>query len=103
MTPEDFKRASERTLKEGWLHRSLVAFDIACNVIILRGQQDETISAHAWRASILGKRWGRVLTWCLGKIQANHGELAAVGDLTRAKVRVAVLSKALGVQEASCH
>lgn len=82
---------------EGWAHRSIVAFDIAVNVIILRGQQDETISTHAYRAARAGKRWGRLMTWWLCLFQRNHGKAAAAGDLQRAKTRVAVLSKILGL------
>jgi hypothetical protein len=89
--------AEAKAAAEGWIHRALVAFDIAVNVIILRGQQDETISAHSWRAVVEGKTWGRWMTQWLDWIQPFHGQKAAAGDLERAQVRVAVLSKALGV------
>ena len=89
--------AEGRAAREGWLHRSLVAFDIAFNVIVLRGQQDETISTHSWRAQQEGKAWGKAMCWWLNGFQPNHGFKAAAGDLERAKARVAVLSKALGV------
>lgn len=90
--------AESKAAAEGWLHRALVAFDIAVNVIILRGQQDETISAHSWRAAVEGKLWGKAMTKWLDWIQPCHGQKAAAGDLERAMVRVAVLSKALGVK-----
>lgn len=89
--------AEGRAAHEGWLHRMLVAFDIAFNVIVLRGQQDETISTHSWRAQQEGKAWGKAMCWWLNGFQPNHGFKAASGDLERAKSRVAQLSKMLGV------
>lgn len=93
----DVAIAEAQAAQELWWHRSLVTFDISVNVILLRGQQDETISAHAWRASVEGKLWGRAMNGWLCWIQPNHGQKAAAGDLIRAKNRVLVLSKALGV------
>ena len=89
--------AEGRSSREGWLHRMLVAFDIVFNVIVLRGQQDETISTHSWRAQQEGKAWGKAMCWWLDGFQPNHGFKAASGDLERAKSRVAQLSKMLGV------
>ncbi len=86
-----------RASREGWLHRALVAFDIAFNVIILRGQPDETISTHSWRAQQEGKTWGKWMCLWLDGFQSAHGFKAASGDLQRAKSRVAQLSKLLGV------
>jgi hypothetical protein len=86
-----------KAAKESWPHRMLVAFDIAFNVIVLRGQQDETISTHSWRAQQEGKLWGKAMCWWLDGFQQNHGQKAASGDLERAKSRVAQLSKLLGV------
>lgn len=94
----DVPTVMAKAAKEGWAHRSLAAFDIAFNVIVLRGQQDETISTHAWRAAQKGKLWGRVMCWWLNLFQATHGQHAACGDLERATVRVAILKKALGIQ-----
>lgn len=94
----DVAAAELRASKESWLHRSLAAFDIAFNVIVLRGQQDETISTHSWRAAQEGKLWGKAMTLWLDGFQPNHGPRAASGDLERATVRVAVLKKALGLQ-----
>ena len=91
--PEMMEQAS----KEGWIHRCLVALDIVINVILLRGQQDETISSHSWRAMNGGKLWGRAMCWWLNLFQENHGFKAACGDLERATVRCEVLKKALGV------
>jgi hypothetical protein len=95
--PDDIPAAMAKAASEKWVHRSLAAFDIAVNVILLRGQQDETISTHSWRAAQLGKLWGRAMCWWLNLFQPNHGPLAACGDLVRAMTRVAVLKKALGI------
>lgn len=93
----DVAKAEASASQEWWPHRMLVAFDIAFNVIVLRGQQDETISTHSWRANQEGKLWGKLMTKWLNGFQPNHGWKAASGDLERAKSRVSVLSKALGV------
>lgn len=86
--------------KEGWPHRAICAFDIFVNVVLLRGQQDETISTHSWRAAQMGRLWGKAMCWWLNLFQKDHGPQAAAGDLERATVRVAVLTtvltKALG-------
>ena len=93
----DIPKAESQAAAEGWLHRSLVAFDIAFNVIVLRGQQDETISTHAWRAQQEGKLWGKLICKWLDGFQPNHGIRAASGDLERALARASVLKKALGL------
>jgi hypothetical protein len=93
----DILTAMTASSKEGWVHRALVAFDIACNVIFLRGRQDETISSHSWRAAKEGKRWGKAMTWWLCLFQANHGEKAACGDLQRAIAATGFLKNALGL------
>jgi hypothetical protein len=89
--------AEGKASQEGWPHRMLVAFDIAFNVIVLRGQQDETISSHSGRAALEGKTWGKWMSWWLSGFQPNHCYKAMAGDLERAKSRVEVLSKVLGV------
>jgi hypothetical protein len=63
--PTDIPTVMAKVTQEGWLHRSLCAFDIAVNVILLRGQQDETISTHSWRAQQEGKLWGKAMCWWL--------------------------------------
>lgn len=93
----DIDAAEARDAAEGWLHRSLSAFDIAFNVIVLRGQQDETISTHSYRAQLEGKRWGKIMMAWLNWFQPNHGPLATTGDYYRASVRVAILKKILGI------
>ena len=95
--PGDIAAAEARAAAEGWLHRSLAAFDIAFNVIVLRGQQDETISTHAYRAAVAGRFWGKLMCRWLDWFQPNHGPKAASGDLERATARVAVLNRLLGV------
>lgn len=93
----DIPLAEAQAAAEGYLHRALVAFDIFVNVVLLKGQQDETISTHCWRASLEGKTWGDVMCWWLNLFQDNHGPQAASGDLLRATERCEVLKKALGL------
>lgn len=93
----DPAKAQEQIRHESRAHRWLVAFDIFCNVTFFNGQQDETISAHAWRAAQQGKLWGKLMTKWLGWFQLNHGAKAAAGDLERAQEREAVEKKALGL------
>jgi hypothetical protein len=93
----DIAAAEARDAAEGWLHRSLSAFDIAFNVIVLRGQQDETISTHSYRAFLEGKLWGKVMNKWLSWFQPNHGPLATTGDYFRASVRVKILKGILGI------
>ena len=97
--PADVSEAEDIASREGWILRSLVAFDIACNVIIFWGEQDETISTHAWRDSLENKLWGRLMNRWLEWWQPNHGLRAASGDLQRATVRVLILKKVLGVKD----
>lgn len=95
--PADVPIQEIRASQEGWPHRCLVALDVFVNVVVLRGQPDETISAHSWRASLDGKLWGRLMCRWLDGFQDQHGPKAASGDLQRAKSRVVQLSKLLGV------
>lgn len=94
-TPGDVAEAERQAAAEWWPHRSLVALDIFYNVVVLRGQQNETISTHAWRASLLGHRWGIAMCVWLDWWQPNHGPQAASGDLQRSTARVSILSKLL--------
>lgn len=96
-TVNDIPQALAKAQAEGWIHRSLAAFDIAVNVIGLRGQQDETISTHSYRAFLEKKLWGKCMCWWLNGFQANHGPKAACGDYVRARNRVAILNKILGL------
>ena len=98
MTPENIQAAMVRSNNENRIHRWLDAFDIFLNVTFMNGQNDETMSAHCWRASCEGHLWGRAMNWWLEGFQPNHGYQAACGDLQRAVNRVAVEKKALGLQ-----
>lgn len=89
--------AQAKAAHEGRLLRLAVAFDIFINVLLLNGQEDETISTHAWRAKLEGKRWGKAVSWWLDLFQPGHGAQAAAGDLERAEERIAVEKKALGL------
>lgn len=93
----DVSAAEARASSEGWPHRVLVVLDIFLNVIVLFGKQDQTMSTHAWLASLEDKTWGKWMTTWLSWFQPNHGPLAASGDLARASAQVTQLSKSLGV------
>jgi hypothetical protein len=97
MTPENIKAAMARANDESRIHRWLDAFDIFLNVTFMNGQNDETMSAHAWRASLEGHAWGVAMNWWLNGFQPNHGYQAACGDLQRALNRVECEKKALGL------
>jgi hypothetical protein len=98
MTPENIQAAMARSNDESRVHRWLDAFDIFLNVTFMNGQNDETMSAHCWRAAQAGHLWGRAMNWWLEGFQPNHGYQAACGDLQRAINRIAVEKKALGLQ-----
>lgn len=85
LTPEQVKEQEAQAAKEGWVHRDLVAVDIAANVVVFKGQPDETISSHAARAATKGKWWGRTLSRFLNLFQKDHGAKAQAGDLERAE------------------
>jgi hypothetical protein len=97
-TPDNIQAAMARANNESRAHRWLDAFDIFLNVTFMNGQNDETMSAHAWRASLEGRRWGVAMNWWLDGFQPNHGYQAACGDLQRARNRVECESKALGLK-----
>lgn len=97
--PADIPTAEAQAAAEGWVHRILVAFDIFWNVAGWRGQADETISTHSYRAFLEGKLWGKFMNRWLGWFQPNHGAKAASGDLLRATVRVAILRKILNLPQ----
>ena len=48
------------------------------------GNEDETISSRAARASLAHKKWGEVLSAFLDKFQPDHGAGACAGDVERA-------------------
>ena len=97
MNPANIAKAMAKSNDESRIHRWLDAFDIFLNVTFMNGQNDETMSAHAWRASLEGKLWGRAMNWWLCGFQPNHGYQAACGVLQRALNRAAVEKKALGI------
>ena len=99
LDPNQTQQQEQQAAKEGWLHRSLVAFDQGVNVILLRGLPDETISAHASRAALAGKGWGKALSGFLNLFQKDHGPKAQAGDLERAKNIEQVEEKSGGIDE----
>src|SRR5271156_1485869 len=98
-TPANIVLAMAKSNNEGRIHHWLNAFDIFLNVTFMNGQNDETMSAHAWRASVEGKWGGIAMNWWLNGFQPNHGYQAACGDLQRALNRAAVEKKALGLPQ----
>lgn len=97
-SPDNIKLAMAKSNLEGRVHHWLNAFDIFLNVTCLNGQNDETMSAHCWRASTQGHWWGIAMNWWLEGFQPHHGYQAACGDLQRALNRAAVEKKALGIE-----
>lgn len=95
--PADVPVAEAKAATEKYWHRVLVALDIFLNVVVLFGNQGETMSTHAWRASLQGKLWGKLMNRWLNGFQAYHGPQAASGDLERASVMVSLLRKLLHV------
>jgi hypothetical protein len=85
LDPGSTQQQEAQAAHEGWVHRSLVAFDQAVNVIVLRGQPDETISSHSARAALEGKKWGVVMSKFLNLFQKDHGAKAIAGDEQRAE------------------
>jgi hypothetical protein len=96
--PRDVAKAEEKAASEPWWHRQLVALDIWMNALFFNGFSGETMSTHAWRASLEGKWWGVAMNWWLNGFQAQHGPQAASGDLWRSQTEVNRLKKLLGVQ-----
>jgi hypothetical protein len=96
-SPENIKRAMDKSNHESRIHRWLVAFDIFLNVTFMNGQNDETMSAHCWRASLEGHKWGKAMNWWLNGFQPHHGYQAACGDLQRSLNRAECERKALGL------
>ena len=82
-------------LKEGYVHRALVALDQFANVLF-GGNPDETISARSARAAARGDKLGKFMVWWLDKLQPDHGTLAESGDLAGAEEIVEIEKKALG-------
>ena len=95
--PVDVPKAEAKAAAEGYLHRALVAFDIFLNVIVLAGRQGETISSHAFIASLEGKLWGKLTNAWLNGFQSQHGAQAASGDLERSTVEAERLKKVLKI------
>jgi len=79
--------SSDRT----WMKLFAVGFDVFIN-IITGGTFDITISARAGMAEIDGKKWGKYMSYWLGKCEKNHCQLAIQADIDRAKLVIAQLS-----------
>lgn len=84
-TPAEIPEAEARAAREGYVHRCLVALDMMLNVWLFRGNPDETISTHAWRAAKRGVVAAKVLLWWLDLLDPHHGHLAAAADIERGR------------------
>lgn len=92
--------------QEKYLHRVAVALDICANVL-LKGREDETISARVRRLSDTYKGlsanpliWiAKVLNGWLNFVEFNHGHGAEIGDLVRAESEEQTEDSNLGVKE----
>lgn len=96
--PQDVPTAEAKAAAEAWWHRQLVALDVWMNSIFFNGYAGETMSTHAWRASLTGVWWGKAMNWWLNGFQAQHGPQAASGDLWRACAEQARLLKLLNIK-----
>lgn len=95
--PDNVPAAEAKAAAEPWWHRQLVALDVWMNSLFFNGYACETMSTHAWRASLEGKWWGKAMNWWLNGFQAQHGPQAASGDLERAISEVTRMKKMLGL------
>jgi len=96
--PQDVPTAEAKAAAEAWWHRQLDALDIWMNSFFFNGYSGETMSTHAWRASLSGVWWGKAMNWWLNGFQAQHGPQAASGDLERSCAEVERLKKLLGIK-----
>lgn len=94
LTPQQVAYQEARAAKEGWIHRTLVAFDQFWNVAT-DGLPDETISSRSERDAMKGEFLGKLMTHGLDLIQADHGEKAEAGDLERSTTIAETESTAL--------
>jgi len=95
--PDDVAKAEAHAANEPWWHRQLVALDIWMNSFFFNGFSGETMSTHAWRASLRKKWWGVAMNWWLNGFQPQHGPQAACGDLWRSTTEASRLKKTLGI------
>jgi hypothetical protein len=97
MADFDAEQYEKRAAGEGYLHRTLVGLDQFVNVLT-GGLPDETISARSQRAADRGNKFGKFMSWWLGKIQSQHGKKAEAGDEARAERVEDTEANALGEQ-----
>lgn len=63
-----------------YLLNILIWIDQGFNVVVMRGDPDETVSSRAAKAQLKGKRWGCVLCNFLNKLDKNHCEKSIERD-----------------------
>jgi len=79
---------------KAYLLRIAIAFDGLCEAFLHYGTIGVTISARAATARNHGHKWGCWLcNYFLDLIQANHCELARLGDIRRAQAAIDELTR----------
>ena len=68
-----------------------LGFDMFWNVTT-GGQIDVTISSRAGMAAANGVKWGKIMSWCLSKLEPNHCNIAIKNDIDRAKAVLVTLA-----------
>lgn len=94
LTPEQVAAQEAKAAKEGYIHKTLVAFDQFWNVFT-GGLPDETISSRAQRDALKGELVAKILAHGLDAIQDDHGQKAEAGDLERADTVATVETQAV--------
>lgn len=94
LTLEQVAQQEAKAAKEGYIHKTLVAFDQFWNVFT-GGLPDETISSRAQRDALKGELVAKILTHGLDAIQVDHGQKAEAGDLERATNVAAIETEAV--------
>ncbi len=74
-----------------WTKYVALAFDFFWNVMT-GGQIGVTISSRAGMAEMKGKRWGKVLSCSLSRLEPDHCKKAIHADIDRAKAVIAALA-----------
>lgn len=96
LTPAQVAVEEQQTAQEGYVHRALVAVDIATSELT-GGPMDETISTRLAIDSVDGhgvsKVVGKVGSAVLDIFQHDHGADAAAGDMERAKTETGIILK----------
>lgn len=100
LSPAQLAEQEADAVRQGYVHRDLVAFDELINVL-LDGSPDETISSRMarWATEDAGlkREIGTAVSAGLDKLEPDHGAKAEAADLARAQAVAAIEEK--GIQE----